>query len=144
MRSNIEQFVSSIRKVMDDISLDHPEVLDKLENTYTDVLTDRAANQVGPGGERWADNQPAYAARKGNLPVGVLSGEMLAPANLKVNAAYIGNRLYLYHGGSPEAQRHLTWFEQGGRILWGLDEDARQRFRTVISNHIHNNLRNKK
>jgi hypothetical protein len=144
MSSNIEQFVSGLHKIMDDIRLDHPQILDEIANVYTDVLTERAANQVGPGGVRWDENDPDYARRKGNLPVGILSGEMLAPANLKVTASFTGGRLYLRHGGSPAAQQHLTWFQQGGRILWGLDEDTRQRFRVVISNHIHNNLRNKK
>jgi hypothetical protein len=145
MKSNINQFVSGIRKVMDDVRIDHPQVLDDLADAYSDVLSERGAGQVGPGGMNWPENAPEYAQRKGNLPVGVgFTGEMLAPANLKITASFIGSRLYLYHGGSPAAQQHLTWFQKGGRILWGLDEDTRQRFRAVISKHIHESLRNKR
>jgi hypothetical protein len=144
MSSNINQFVSGIRKIMDDVRLDHPQVLQEIANVYTDILTERAANQVGPYGDRWADNNPDYARRKGNLPVGVLSGEMTAPANLKVTASFVGGRLYLHHAGTIEAQQHMTWFQKGGRTLWGLDADTREKFRDVIAKHIHNNLRNKK
>jgi hypothetical protein len=144
MSSNIEQFVSGIRKIMDDVRLDNPQVLQEISDIYSDVLMERAANQVGPYGDRWADNQPDYAARKGYLPVGVLSGEMIAPANLKVTASFNGGRLYLHHAGTLEAQQHMTWFQRSGRILWGLDADTREKFRAVIANHIHKNLRNKK
>lgn len=142
-RSNIDRFTARIRGLTEAFRIDSQEVMDELGNAYVDVLKDRADNQSGPFGVRWEDNDPRYAARKGNLPVGVLSGVMLDPANLKVDATFANYRLYMRYAGSEEARQHLRWFEQGGRKLWGLDDQTQAAFHEVIRKHIHNTLRKK-
>jgi hypothetical protein len=134
--SNINEFIDKLESFSRYLSLEDQSLADALGAAYTETLQDRAANQTGPGGQ-WDDNQPDYARRKGNLPVGVgFTGEMLAADNLRVDASFQGRFIYFRHAGSELALLHLRWFEAGGRQLWGLDGDVTEKFHDVISEYI--------
>lgn len=141
--SNIERFLQGFEDLKEALTLTNdPDLANDLGTAYSDTLKDRAAAGAGPDGVRWDDNQPDYARRKGGLPVGVgLTGQMLDPDNLRVDASFRGNMIYFTYGGSEEARQHLQFFEQGGRQLWGLDEDAIGRLHEVISTYIGNKVR---
>lgn len=141
--SNIEQLVARIAGLAEAARLDGPVVMTEIGEAYEDILKERADNQSGPFGVRWSDNDPGYAARKGNLPVGVLSGTMLDERNLRVDVSYANHRLYMRYDGSEEARQHLQWFQEGGRQLWGLDDRTRERFREIINGHIQDVVSNK-
>jgi hypothetical protein len=143
--SNIDEFLEGFHELGEALTLDDQELVDALGDTYSDVLRERAAGQVGPDGVSWDANQPDYARRKGYLPVGVgFTGEMLDPDNLKVTGRYQSGNITFDHSGSEASKQHLQFFEAGGRQLWGIDAETEARFSVEINKHIQEKIKSLK
>ena len=97
-------------------------------------IQDRCRNQLAPDGTTWPDNEPRYAARKGGLPVGELTGEMLDINQIKGQRTIEPQTVEMEYGVSEFAIQKAGWFTDGDtslnrpeRPFYEIDEMMEQR-----------------
>lgn len=138
--SNIDEFEQKLT-VLSDVLRTDDGLGEQIAQAHGEMLADRCSRQVGPNGEQWRENEPAYAASKGFLPVGVLTGATLAPDALKGEAAIGEKSVTILYGGGPEEVAKLNYLAASGRVVWGLDDEMRARFRDIVTEFARGKLR---
>lgn len=123
--SNIEEIEDRIAGISDCADFDKGGLGDDVQRIIAEGQMKRADHQVDPFGVPWDENTPATLRRKGNLPVGIDTGEMLSESNMFGRAEFEGGYFHVEYAGGAGAVAKLQWFEAGGRVAWGLDENIK-------------------
>jgi hypothetical protein len=91
-----------------------PTLADSLFDCDVRGIQSRALNsQSGPEGVQWADNAPAYKARKGGLPVSILTGEMMSDEQLSGVREIGPDEAVMTYGKDDWNRQKAEWFEYG-------------------------------
>lgn len=135
IKTNIEDFCKRLEFLSDIIRCDQG-LGDDIERVFGDRMVARTREEMGPDGSYWPENEPAYSARKGGLPVGILTGDMLAEQNVRGNVTSGDKFVHMSYAGSDFAKAKLGWFGATGRVVWGLDDAMREGFREAVRDHM--------
>jgi hypothetical protein len=138
--SNIESFCEKLGYLSDVVRTDSG-LGEEIAKVIGDRNVERAALEMAPDGTHWAANEPAYSARKGGLPVGILTGDMLSDDNMRGRVTIGERSVSVAYGGSEFARAKLGWFAAGGRVAWGMDEAMVEGFRTALRDHVRSRMR---
>lgn len=118
--------------------------VDEVQRIIGEGQMERNAREVDPFFSAWAENSPTYKAAKGNLPIGVLTGDMLSEHNIMGNVTTSQGQVTVTYGGDAFASQKMRWFAAGGRAVWGLDDVIRARLRDYTKERLgvslHNNV----
>lgn len=119
-RSNYSGVEKALMDLMGCCELDRPgpdgggTLADALFDVDVEGVRRRSIEgQHGPAGEGWPDNEPHYKRRKGGLPIGVLTGEMLSPEELAGTRLIGPDAAAMHYGRTGEGQQKARWFEEG-------------------------------
>lgn len=107
-----------LEDLADEINLEAPAPGGSLGAEVLDIaavgIAERSLKeQVAPDQSPWADNEPRYAARKGGLPVGVLTGDMLSLVQLEGERDISPRKATARYGVTQEARDKAEWFTTG-------------------------------
>jgi hypothetical protein len=141
--SNLEDLGERMRdKVIDGAGsfISDNKLPDDIQEIVAQGQYSRAVREINPQFAPWRENEPAYKARKGNKPVGILTGEMLSYENIFGKVQVTKNTITIRYAGSAAARRKVRWFEEGGRRMWGLDPEIRAKIMARMKDHIAYNL----
>jgi hypothetical protein len=140
IQSNIDKFCKKLEYLSDVVRTDEG-LGEEIARVIGDRNVERAALEIAPDGTHWADNDPAYAERKGGLPVGVLTGDMLSDDNMRGRVTIGDRSVSVAYGGSEFARAKLGWFAAGGRVAWGMDAAMVEGIRAALRDHVRSRLR---
>jgi hypothetical protein len=110
---------------------DDPWFVNEVQYVIAQGQMARHTREVDTNFVPWAPNSASWLMVKGNLPVGVYTGDMLSPANILGNVTTSRNGITVRYAGNPFDRQKLRWFEASGRKAWGLDEDIRANLREI-------------
>lgn len=98
----------------------------------------RSQAELDPTGDRWPENEPRYKARKGNQPIGELTGRMLSIEEIEGTITVVPDAARMEFGLSEDSRQIAEWFEEGIEAnnqpprpffeLSAADEDALEAF----------------
>jgi hypothetical protein len=88
---------------------------EELADAAADRIRRRSERQRAPDGSRWAPNAPAYKRRKGGLPEGVLTGEMLSPEQVDGRRVVHARVVTMRYATKARARTKALWFQDGTR-----------------------------
>jgi len=139
---NIDDLVSRIQARADRLGdAEDDNLVADVQTIVGEGQLARAGREIDPSFSQWQPNQPQYAARKGFLPVGVLTGEMLSRENMMGTVQAQGPQITIRYAGSPSARLKVEAFQRGGRLMWGLDDHIRaelkERLREKVGHDLH-------
>lgn len=133
---NLNQVHAHLNDIVDSFRADDGPVAEDVQDIFAEEITAQCDAQMDPEDNTWAENEPAYAERKGGLPVGVLSGDMLSRENLKGNLEVSEDTITITYAGNEFDQQKLVWFEASGRKVWGWNGRAKDRISDLLQNKL--------
>jgi hypothetical protein len=138
---NLDELEDRIQqKLVDHFSWEDPKLANDVQQIVYEGQMSRINAEVDPRFTGWKENEPEYKARKGNQPIGVLTGEMVSAENIRGDVRETKETITIRYAGTAKARQKLVWFEEGGRKLWGLDEVIKAKIRERIREHVFTDL----
>jgi hypothetical protein len=140
---NLDEIEDRIMGLADSVDFTKSDLANDIQDIIAEGQTGRHRREVDPSGARWAENAPSTLARKGPLPVGVgITGRMLQEGAVRGDMENDKESFRVKYAGDDFDRAKLGWFEESGRIAWGLDENikaaVRARIGAEIGDYIHN------
>jgi hypothetical protein len=133
---NLDDLNEHMDGIVDSFEQSGDSFIDESKDIVQEHIKSRCDSESNPDGSAWPENQPEYKARKGGLPVGILTGDMLARESLRPNVTTDGDTLHYHYAGGPFEQQKLGWFEDSGRIVWAWDDDLKQKLKYAKAEHM--------
>lgn len=127
---------------------------EKALDIVADGILRNCADELDPDGNRWPELSEAYAEAKARdfpgEPIGVRSGAMLAPAEIKGLRRIVADSATMEYGTDEATRAEAAWFTEGdagrnrpARPFYGITPEAAQqldglmdgRFRSAVEGH---------